>query len=219
MSCVIRGRRVEVVELHLVDPSWRTRLRCRKSSIASGNRPWPAAGRTAAWSSPDSRSVSRSHLVYLCALMPAEGESAMELGSRHPGRLDTLVGIDEVGDLVLHGDRVDEILWADAPSEIAAMARTLLRPQEMQSSSKRLPGSPGGRHRPRSSSAVTTGCTTDSSSTRWHRGRRPSSSGIRATPRCCLVLTSWSIYYRLDARELGARDRSGDASRRGEFRA
>jgi pimeloyl-ACP methyl ester carboxylesterase len=74
-----------------------------------------------------------SHLVYLCALMPAEGESAIELGSRHPGGLAALVDTDEAGDLVLRGDQLDEILWADAPSETAAMARTMLRPQAKQS--------------------------------------------------------------------------------------
>jgi len=68
-----------------------------------------------------------SHLVYLCALMPAEGESAMELGSRYPGGLAALVDTDEAGDLVLRGDQLDEILWADAPSETAAMARAMLR--------------------------------------------------------------------------------------------
>jgi hypothetical protein len=65
--------------------------------------------------------------------MPAEGESTVELGSGHPGGLHALVGSDEAGDVVLHGDQLDEILWADAPSEIAAMARTMLRPQAMQS--------------------------------------------------------------------------------------
>lgn len=74
-----------------------------------------------------------SHLVYLCALMPAEGESAIELGRRHPGGLAALVDTDEAGDVVLRGDQVDEILWADAPSETAAMARAMLRPQAMQS--------------------------------------------------------------------------------------
>jgi len=76
---------------------------------------------------------SSSHLVYLCALMPAEGESAIELGSRHPGGLAALVDTDEAGDLVLRGDQLDEILWSDAPAETATMARTMLRPQAMQS--------------------------------------------------------------------------------------
>jgi hypothetical protein len=56
-----------------------------------------------------------SHLVYLCALMPAEGESAIELGSRYPGGLAALVDTDGAGDLVLRGDQLDEILWPDAP--------------------------------------------------------------------------------------------------------
>ena len=74
-----------------------------------------------------------SHLVYLCALMPAEGESAIELGSRHPGGLAALVDTDEAGDLVLRGDQLDEILWPDVGSETAAAARTKLRSQAMQS--------------------------------------------------------------------------------------
>jgi pimeloyl-ACP methyl ester carboxylesterase len=74
-----------------------------------------------------------SHLVYLCALMPAEGESAIELGGRHPGGLAALVDTDEAGDVVLRGDQVDGVLWADAPAETAAMARTLLRPQATRS--------------------------------------------------------------------------------------
>ena len=74
-----------------------------------------------------------SHLVYLCALMPAEGESAMELGLRHPGGIDALVGMDEAGDLVLGGDRLAEILWADAPAEVAVVAPSTLRSQAMKS--------------------------------------------------------------------------------------
>jgi pimeloyl-ACP methyl ester carboxylesterase len=74
-----------------------------------------------------------SHLVYLCALMPAEGESAMELGIRYPGGIDALVGTDEAGDLVLGGPKLDEILWADAPADVAESARSLLRPQAMVS--------------------------------------------------------------------------------------
>jgi pimeloyl-ACP methyl ester carboxylesterase len=65
--------------------------------------------------------------------MPEEGESAIELGSRHPGELAALVDTDEAGDLVLRGDQLDEILWPDAPAETAAMARAMLRPQAMQS--------------------------------------------------------------------------------------
>jgi len=74
-----------------------------------------------------------SHLVYVCALMPAEGESAMALGSRHSGGIDMLLGTDDAGDLVLGGDQLDEILWADAPAEIADVARTRLRSQAMTS--------------------------------------------------------------------------------------
>ena len=41
----------------------------------------------------------------------------MELGSRYPGGLAALVDTDEAGDLVLRGDQLDEILWADAPPD------------------------------------------------------------------------------------------------------
>lgn len=70
-----------------------------------------------------------SHLVYICALMPAEGETATDLGRRHPGGIDALLGTDEAGDLVLGGDNLDAILWGDARPEIADMARTTLRSQ------------------------------------------------------------------------------------------
>lgn len=74
-----------------------------------------------------------SRLVYLCALMPAQGESAMQLGRRHPGGIDALFSTDDAGDIVLAGDQLDEILWADAPAEIVEIVRTTLRSQAMAS--------------------------------------------------------------------------------------
>ena len=74
-----------------------------------------------------------SHLVYLNALMPDEGESAMSLGSEHSGGIDALLGTDEAGDLVLGGDDLDGVLWGDAPAEAAARARASLRSQAMAS--------------------------------------------------------------------------------------
>jgi pimeloyl-ACP methyl ester carboxylesterase len=74
-----------------------------------------------------------SHLVYLCALMPAEGESAMSLGERHPGGLDQLLGVNDAGDLTLGGDHLDEILWADASADRAESARASLRSQAVAS--------------------------------------------------------------------------------------
>jgi pimeloyl-ACP methyl ester carboxylesterase len=73
-----------------------------------------------------------SHLVYLCAFMPDEGESASVLAQRHPGDIATLVQVDDAGNLFLEGDEVDEFAWADAPADRAAAARASLRPQAMQ---------------------------------------------------------------------------------------
>ena len=127
-----RGRRVEVVELHrgslLADTAAVQGVvdTLAEPVVVCG---WSYGGMVITGLALD----ASSHLVYLCALMPAEGESAMDLGRRHPGGLDALIGTDKAGDLVLQGDDLDEILWADAPSETAAMARTILRPQAMQS--------------------------------------------------------------------------------------
>jgi pimeloyl-ACP methyl ester carboxylesterase len=74
-----------------------------------------------------------SHLVYLCALMPDEGESAISLAQPYPGGIEQLLGTDEAGDLVLQGDRIDEILWGDAPAERVAAMRAALRSQSMAS--------------------------------------------------------------------------------------
>ena len=127
-----RGRRVEVVELHR--GSLLADTEAVQEVVDLLGEPVVACG----WSYGGMVITgltlgASSHLVYLCALMPAEGESAIELGRRHPGGLAALVDTDEAGDVVLRGDQVDEILWADAPSETAAMARTMLRPQAMQS--------------------------------------------------------------------------------------
>ena len=127
-----RGRRVEVVELHR--GSLLADTEAVQEVVDLLGEPVVACG----WSYGGMVITgltlgASSHLVYLCALMPAEGESAIELGRRHPGGLAALVDTDEAGDVVLRGDQVDEILWADAPSETAAMARTMLRPQAMRS--------------------------------------------------------------------------------------
>jgi len=127
-----RGRRVEVVELHrgslLADTAAVQEVvdLLEEPVVVCG---WSYGGMviTGLAVGPS------SHLVYLCALMPAEGESAIELGSRHPGGLAALVDTDEAGDLVLRGDQLDEILWPDVGSETAAAARTKLRSQAMQS--------------------------------------------------------------------------------------
>jgi pimeloyl-ACP methyl ester carboxylesterase len=127
-----RGRRVEVVELHrgslLADTAAVQEVvdRLGEPVVVCG---WSYGGMVITGLTLG----ASSHLVYLCALMPAEGESAIELGSRYPGGLAALVDTDGAGDLVLRGDQLDEILWPDAPPETAARARTMLRPQAMQS--------------------------------------------------------------------------------------
>jgi hypothetical protein len=135
-----------------------------------------------------------SHLVYLCALMPAEGESAIELGSRYPGGLAALVDTDGAGDLVLRGDQLDEILWPDAPPETAARARTMLRPQAMQSF-REAPPRVAWRHTPSTyvvarydrafhRQLVDEMASRASTVTEWET----------ATPRCSPVPTSSSTY-------------------------
>ena len=74
-----------------------------------------------------------SHLVYLCALMPDDGESAWSLGSEYSGGIDALLGTDDAGDLTLGGGSLDEVLWGDATPERADAARASLRSQALQS--------------------------------------------------------------------------------------
>ena len=123
----LRGRQVEVVELHR--GSLLADTEAVQDVVDLHGEPIVVCG----WSYGGMVITglalgASSHLVYLCALMPAEGESAIELGSRHPGGLAALVDTDEAGDLVLRGDQLDEILWPDAPAKTAATARTMLRP-------------------------------------------------------------------------------------------
>jgi pimeloyl-ACP methyl ester carboxylesterase len=73
-----------------------------------------------------------SHLVYLCAFMPDEGESATSLNLRHPGDVMTVVQGDDAGNTILAGDEIDELVWADAPPDVAIAARASLRPQVLQ---------------------------------------------------------------------------------------
>ncbi len=72
-----------------------------------------------------------SHLVYVCAFMPDEHESALSLNECYPAEVAALVSVDEAGDLVLTGDEIDDIVWADAPADRAATARASLRAQAM----------------------------------------------------------------------------------------
>jgi pimeloyl-ACP methyl ester carboxylesterase len=51
----------------------------------------------------------------------------------YPGGIEQLLGTDETGNLVLQGDRIDEILWGDAPAERASAMRATLRSQSMAS--------------------------------------------------------------------------------------
>jgi pimeloyl-ACP methyl ester carboxylesterase len=73
-----------------------------------------------------------SHLIYLCAFMPDEGESATLLNLRHPGDVMTVVQGDDAGNMFLAGDEIDEMVWADAPPDVAIAACASLRPQALQ---------------------------------------------------------------------------------------
>jgi pimeloyl-ACP methyl ester carboxylesterase len=70
-----------------------------------------------------------SHLVYLCALMPDDGESAMALMEQRPADIANIVVADETGDFVLAGDDLNDILWEDAPAEATEPIRASLRTQ------------------------------------------------------------------------------------------
>jgi pimeloyl-ACP methyl ester carboxylesterase len=70
-----------------------------------------------------------SHLAYVCALMPDEGETASSLTERHPTGFGALVALDEAGDLVLVGEGIDDFMWADATPDRTAAARAALRSQ------------------------------------------------------------------------------------------
>jgi pimeloyl-ACP methyl ester carboxylesterase len=70
-----------------------------------------------------------SHLAYVCAFMPDEGETASSLTEHRSTSFADLLALDGAGDLVVEGDQVDEIMWADASPERAAAGRVSLRSQ------------------------------------------------------------------------------------------
>jgi pimeloyl-ACP methyl ester carboxylesterase len=74
-----------------------------------------------------------SHLVYLCALVPDEGDSAVSLGTRHPTPFNDLVAELGPGELVLTGDDLGAVLWGDAPPAEAGKALASLRTQSLAS--------------------------------------------------------------------------------------
>jgi pimeloyl-ACP methyl ester carboxylesterase len=73
-----------------------------------------------------------SHLVYLCAYMPDETESAYTLSLKYPNEIATIFHADDAGDMRLVGDGIDAYVWADAPADRAEVARASLRPQSME---------------------------------------------------------------------------------------
>jgi pimeloyl-ACP methyl ester carboxylesterase len=126
-----RGHRVETVELHRGTVAADTKV--AQEAIDSLGTEVVACG----WSYGGMVITgldlpAGSHLVYLCAYMPDEGESATLLNLRHPGDVMTVVQGDDAGDTFLAGDEIDELVWADAPSDLAAAARASLRAQPMQ---------------------------------------------------------------------------------------
>jgi pimeloyl-ACP methyl ester carboxylesterase len=70
-----------------------------------------------------------SHLVYVCAFMPDEHDTALSLNDRYPAGVAALVSVDEAGDLVVGGDEIDDLVWADAPPDRARAARASLQGQ------------------------------------------------------------------------------------------
>jgi pimeloyl-ACP methyl ester carboxylesterase len=126
------GHRVEVVELHRGSLDGDTRA--AQAAVDAVGGPVVVCG----WSYGGMVITGLdlplgSHLVYLCALMPDEGESAISLGSEHPGGIDSILGADDAGELVLAGEDLDQVLWGDADADMAEKARAALRSQSMQS--------------------------------------------------------------------------------------
>jgi pimeloyl-ACP methyl ester carboxylesterase len=74
-----------------------------------------------------------SHLVYLCAVMPAEGESMWSLAGQAitdlRDEIDVELETDEAGDLVVSGSDVDLLFWGDAPADTKAVVNASMRPQ------------------------------------------------------------------------------------------
>lgn len=70
-----------------------------------------------------------SHLAYVCAFMPDQGESASSLTERFPTGFAALLALNDAGELIVVGDQIDEFLWADAPPERKAVGRASLRSQ------------------------------------------------------------------------------------------
>jgi pimeloyl-ACP methyl ester carboxylesterase len=64
--------------------------------------------------------------------VPDEDESVTSLNERHPAEISTVIQLNDAGDLVLVGQEIDELVWADAPPGLAAAARASLRPQASQ---------------------------------------------------------------------------------------
>ena len=179
-----RGHRVEAVELHRGTLAADTNA--AQETVDSLGPQVVACG----WSYGGMVIMAKnlpagSHLVYLCAFMPDEGESASMPAERHPGDIATLFQVDEAGNLFLERDEVDEFAWADAPADRAAAARASLRPQAMQTFVDTRLECRGGAYRPHTSSEGRTAPSTRTSNERWQNGRRTSSSGTRATRRCC----------------------------------
>jgi pimeloyl-ACP methyl ester carboxylesterase len=73
-----------------------------------------------------------SHLVYLCAVMPAEGESLWSLAGEALTSNDAYaVDLDftDAGEVVVSGPEVNQLFWEDAPAELAELACESIRPQ------------------------------------------------------------------------------------------
>ncbi len=70
-------------------------------------------------------------LVYVCAYLPADGESVQVWAERYSGRVgaEDLVFSDDGQSMTLKDDVVVDALYHDVPSELAAWAKSKLRPQ------------------------------------------------------------------------------------------
>lgn len=130
-----RGHRVEAVELHRGTLEADTRaVQCVVDELGGSVTVcgWSYGGMVIT----GLHLPEGSHLVYLAAFMPDEGESASDLTQRFPGHdLEKILSVDDSGNAVLSGsdEEMAATLWADVPAGAASTLRESLSDQPVVS--------------------------------------------------------------------------------------